>query len=300
MAAGVRAHEGRFAWGMLGPALILLGIFLVVPFLLAIWLSFTDQRLVPNPNLPTRFIGFRNYLRVFADGAFWQAFGNILLFMVVIVPLQSAIALGVAILVNSKLPFRNVFRGVFFLPAVLTMVVVSVAWASLFQIDGVFNRLLQTLSFSALGPVDWLRNEATALPSIMLLSLWQGFGFQMVIYLAGLQSINPELYEAARVEGASKWGEFWNVTMPSLKNTHIFVVVTTTILASKLFAQVELLTQGGPQGATNTVVRYIYQSGFREGRVGFAAAVSVVFFLFVLAISILQRVLVKEDQEGRT
>jgi multiple sugar transport system permease protein len=164
----------------------------------------------------------------------------------------------------------------------------------------VFNLLLSFVSAGTLGPIDWLADSRFALGAIVVMSVWQGFGFQMVIYLAGLQGINPELYEAARVEGASKWDEFWNVTMPSLYNTHIFVVVTTTILAFNLFAQVQLLTQGGPQGATNTIVRFIYEIGFQRGRVGIAAAASVLFFFVVLLISIAQRFLLPEEKEGRS
>lgn len=295
-----RSSESRSALTMMAPALLLGFAFIVVPFALAFLLSFTDQRLVPNPNLPTRWVGVLNYERLVADPAFVGAFRNTGLFALLVVPLQSALALGVAILVNSVLPARNVFRGIYFLPTVLTMVVVSVAWASLFRIDGVFNQVLGFVSFGMLGPVDWLADGRTALGSIMVMSIWQGFGFQMVIYLAGLQSINPELYEAARIEGATKWGEFRYVTMPGLYNTHVFVLVTTTILAFNLFAQVQLLTQGGPQGATNTIVRFIYETGFQRGRVGAAAAASVIFFLVVLTISILQRVLFPEEREGRS
>jgi multiple sugar transport system permease protein len=292
--------ESRAAWMMMTPALMLGLVFIILPFVLAFALSFTDQRLVPSAALPTRFLGTANYERLLADAGFIGAFVNTAIFAMVVVPVQSAVALGVAILVNSVLPAKNIFRGIYFLPTVLTMVVVSVAWASLFRIDGVFNLLLSFVSAGTLGPIDWLADSRFALGAIVVMSVWQGFGFQMVIYLAGLQGINPELYEAARVEGASKWDEFWNVTMPSLYNTHIFVVVTTTILAFNLFAQVQLLTQGGPQGATNTIVRFIYEIGFQRGRVGIAAAASVLFFFVVLLISIAQRFLLPEEKEGRS
>ncbi|MGF1624541.1 MAG: carbohydrate ABC transporter permease [Alphaproteobacteria bacterium] len=293
----LRQRETRAAWTLMSPALLLATVFLVVPFVLAIGLSFTNQRLVPNPNAPTDLLWFTNYERILGDRDFLQAFWNTFLFALVIVPLQSALALGVAILLNSALPMRNLFRGLYFLPTVLSMVVVSVVWFSLFQRDGFFNTVVTALSFGQLGPVDWLHDPDTALPAIILLSMWQGFGFQMVIYLAGLQQINATLYEAARVDGATRWQEFRHITLPGLRNTHIVVMVTTTILAFKLFSQVELLTQGGPRGATNTVVRYIYLTGFREGRVGRAAAASVVFFLAVLLISLFQRWLVREERE---
>jgi multiple sugar transport system permease protein len=282
-----------------GPAVVLGAIFIVVPFALAIALSFSDQRLVPNPNLPTRFIGVTNYLRLFADPNFRQAFLNTLVFTALVVPFQSAIALALAMLINSKLPARNIFRGIFFLPTVITMVVVCVVWFSMLKIDGFFNLVLGAVTFGTVGPIDWLRNPYTAMPAIVLLSAWQGFGFQMVIYLAGLQSISPQLYEAAEVDGATRWQQFWNVTMPSLRNTHIFVIVTTTILAFKMFTQVNILTQGGPQGATSTLVHFLYEVGFRRGRVGFASATAVVFFLVVLLITLLQRRLFRSDEETR-
>ena len=207
--------------------------------------------------------------------------------------------LGAAILINSKLPSRNVFRAIFFLPTVITMVVVSVIWFALYRLDGVFNQMLSGATLGAVGPVDWLHERWLALPSLILLSAWQGFPFQMVIYLAGLQQINSELYEAAKVDGAKPWDEFWGVTMPSLRNTHIFVMVTTTIAAFKLFTQVNLMTQGGPTGSTQTVVRYIYEQGFTRGSVGLAAAASVVFFLIVLAISVGQRYVFRSEEEVR-
>jgi multiple sugar transport system permease protein len=173
---------------------------------------------------------------------------------------------------------------------------VSVIWFSLFQLGGFFNTALSTLSFGLIDPVDWLGNPKTAMPSIVLMSAWQGFPFQMVVYLAGLQSINHDLYEAARLDGANRFNEFWHITMPGLLNTHILVVMTTTILAFKLFTQVELLTKGGPSGVTDTLVRFIYLTGFRQGKVGIAAAAAVIFFLIVLGISLVQRRLVKEER----
>ncbi len=282
---------------MLAPSIVLMVIFLVLPFALAVWFSLTNERLVPRP-IPTRFVGIRNYERILTDPDFWQAFWNTLRFAIFVVPIQSALALFLAVLINGRLPGRNVYRGIYFLPTVITIVVVSVIWASLFQApQGLINGLVGFLSFGQIGPFEYLRDPSLALPSIMVLSMWQGLGFQMIIYLAGLQGIPGEIYEAARVDGATRWQQFWYVTMPSLRNTHIFVLVTTTILAFKLFSQVEVLTKGGPLGATNTLVRYIFVSGFREQRVGFAAAAAVIFFVLVLFISLVQRRLITEQRE---
>ena len=283
-------------WLFLSPALALIGLFIVLPFVLTVAFSFTDQRLVPNPNVPTEGVGFRNYLRIFENDDFLRTLFNTAYFTVLVVPLQCGIGLAVAMLINTKLPMRQLFRGIYFLPTVISMVVVSVIWFSLFQLGGFFNTALNSLSFGLLNPVDWLGNPKTAMPAIVLMSAWQGFPFQMVVYLAGLQSINHDLYEAARLDGANRWNEFRHITMPGLLNTHILVVMTTTILAFKLFTQVELLTKGGPSGVTDTLVRFIYLTGFRQGKVGIAAAAAVIFFLIVLAISLVQRRLVKEER----
>ena len=288
--------DQKIAWAMLSPALLLIAIFVVLPFLMSVVLSFTDQRLVPNPNVPTSFIGWRNYLRLFEDGDFLNAFIRTAYFTILVVPLQSAMGLGAAMLINAKLPMRQLFRGIYFLPTVISMVVVSVIWSSLYQREGFFNYALTQVSFGSMQPVDWLQNPYTAMPAIVLLSAWQGFPFQMVVYLAGLQGISQELYEAARIEGANRRQEFWHVTLPALRNTHILVAITTTIFAFKLFTQVQLLTQGGPSGVTDTLVRVMYMQGFRQGKVGVGAAAAVVFFLLVLAISLIQRRLVKEER----
>ena len=292
----VRQQTALRPWLFIGPALALILLFLILPFVLTMAFSFSDQRLVPNPNVPTEWIGWRNYARIFENEDFVRTLLNTAYFTLLVVPLQCGLGLAVAMLINTKLPMRQLFRGVYFLPTIISMVVVSVIWFSLFQLDGFFNTALSSLSFGLLNPVDWLGNPKTAMPAIVLMSAWQGFPFQMVVYLAGLQSINHDLYEAARLDGANRFNEFWHVTMPGLLNTHILVVMTTTILAFKLFTQVELLTKGGPSGVTDTLVRFIYLTGFRQGKVGVAAAAAVIFFLIVLVISLIQRRLVKEER----
>jgi multiple sugar transport system permease protein len=291
-----RTKEVLAAWTMLSPALLLLIGFLIIPFIMAIIFSFTTKRLV-SP-LPTKFVGLDNYVRLFADQAFWQALRNTAVFAGIVVPVQSGLGLLLAILVNRKIPGRNIFRGIYFMPVVIPMVVVCVVWYFVLNYpEGLLNTFVKILTFGKAGPYDWLRNPSLALPTIILISIWQGVGFQMVVYLAGLQSIPEELYEASRIDGASAWQQFIHVTFPCLRNTHIFVLVTTTILAFKLFTQVEVLTQGGPRGGTNTVVRYIYVAGYRELRIGYASAAAVIFVLIVLVVSILQRIFLKEERE---
>ncbi|MCD6555247.1 MAG: sugar ABC transporter permease [Anaerolineae bacterium] len=293
---GWRRKEAIVAWVFSTPALLLLIVFLLVPFIMAFGLAFTDQRLIPNPNLPTRFIGLRNFARLLKDETFHRALLNNFLFAAVVVPLQTSFALLLAILVNQKLRFVNAFRTVYFSPVVTTMVVVAIIWTFLYNPGGLINACIRAISFGHLGPYDWLTNTKLAFPAIMLLSIWQGVGFQMVIYLAGLQDIPGELYEAAQVDGANRWQQFWNVTLPQLRNTTIFVVIATTILAFKLFDQVWVMTKGGPQEATMTTMILVYKEGFKQLRVGYASAISVVFFLIVLGVSLLQRVFLREER----
>jgi len=279
---------------MLAPALLLVLVFLLLPFLMAGWLSLTNERLIPRPT-PTRFVGLQNFARLFEDEAFWQALWNVVRFTLMVVPLQCGFALALAILLNQRLPFRGLFRSLFFLPAVVSIVVACVIWATLFQYpSGPFNTLLAILSFGLAPAQDWLGEPATAMPAIVVLSAWHSFGFQMLVYLAGLQAIREDLHEAARIDGATAWQRFWNVTMPGLRETHVFVLVVTTIQAFKLFTQVNILTGGGPLGSTNTVVNYMVAAGFTEQRIGYASAVALVLFLIVLAISLVQRALLRE------
>jgi multiple sugar transport system permease protein len=239
----------------------------------------------------------RNFARLIEDETFHRALLNNFLFAAVVVPVQTSFALLLAILVNQKIRFVNVFRTAYFSPVVTMMVVVSIVWAFLYNPGaGFINQFLQTISFGLLGPYDWLNDTKLAFPAIMILSIWQGVGFQMVIFLAGLQDIPSELYEAAQVDGANQWQQFWNVTLPQLRNTLIFVVIATTILAFKLFTQVWVMTQGGPQESTMTTMILLYREGFRQLKVGYASAIGIVFFLIVLVVSLIQRAFLKEER----
>lgn len=279
------------------PAFILLLVFMVTPFLMAIVLSFTNQRLIPGP-VPTRFVGWQNYVMMLRDSQFWAGLKNNFVFVLVVVPLQSAFALALALLVNAKLRFTKFFRTLYFMPTVTTMVVVSVIWSFLYHPDGLVNRLLSSVSFGHWEAVDFLRNRSWAFPAIMFMSIWQGVGFQMLIFLAGLQEIPEFLYEAADVDGASPIRKFWHITLPGLRNTITFVLVSTTILAFRLFDQVMVMTAGGPQDATYTVMLHIYNTAFRRLNIGYASAMTIAFFLIVLAVSVAQRFVLWEEKEG--
>ncbi|WP_245576834.1 carbohydrate ABC transporter permease [Kaistia adipata] len=280
--------------GMLLPACILITIFLLVPFLSSFEIALTNQRLIPRP-VPVRFVGLDNFTRILTDPGFWTALWNVTRFTIMVLPVQCGFALAIALLLNQKLPYRNFFRGLFFLPAITSMVVVCVIWSTLFQYPtGPFNQIVGFLSFGLVGPIDWLGDPNWAMPSIVLLSAWQAYGFQMIVYLAGLQNIPETLYEAAELDGANRWQRFWHVTMPSLRQTHIFVLIITTIQAFKLFTQVNILTQGGPRGTTDTLVHYMFTAGFVDQRLGLASAVAILLFLIVLVVSLVQRFVVRD------
>ena len=279
--------------GMLAPAVVLMTVFLITPFLLSFWTAMTNQPLVPRPT-PLRFVGFNNFLRILSDDLFWTSLWNVTRFTLWVLPVQCGLAFVTALILNQKLPFRNLFRAMFFLPAITSMVVVCVIWGTLFQYPtGPLNQILASLSGGRIQPIDWLGDPNWAMFSMVLLSAWQAYGFQMIIYLAGMQGIPDELYDAARIDGAGRWGRFWHVTMPGLRPTHVFVLVITTIQAFKLYTQVAILTQGGPNSSTETVVHYMVRAGFEEQKLGYASAVSVILFLIVLVIALIQRRLMR-------
>ncbi|RMF83609.1 MAG: sugar ABC transporter permease [Nitrospirae bacterium] len=262
---------------MAAPAAAGLLAFVLLPFLAAVGLSFTDLRLV-SP-VPAHFVGGEEYRRVLADPLFRRAVANNLRFAAAVVPLQTGLALLLALALRPRLPGRGLARALFFLPVLLPMALVAVVWGLLLAPGpgGAVNALLAAATFGAWTPRDFLHDPAWALPAIVLLSVWQGVGFQMVVLLAGLERIPASLYEAARVDGAGPWGRFRHVTLPGLAGPLAFVVLATTLLALRLFDQVQILTRGGPRGATTTVVYEAVVAAFERGEVGRGAAMTVLF-----------------------
>jgi len=289
-------REACAAWLFAVPGLIGLTLFVALPFLVAVVLSFTDLRL--GSPLPTRFVALAQFGSIFEDEAFLRALLNNSLFALVVVPVQTALALALALLLARASAGMVVFRTLFFLPVVFPMSLVAVIWVLLSAPgpDGVLNTLLDVLSLGAWEPRDFLRDPALALPVIMLLSIWQGAGFQMVVVLAGLQSIPRELYEAAALDGAGGWGRFRHVTLPQLRNTLLFVVMITTILAFRLFDQVQIMTQGGPQNATTTVMFEAVRAAFSRQQVARASAMTVVLFVIVLGVTVALRRVIREER----
>jgi multiple sugar transport system permease protein len=282
---------------MSAPALLGLLVFVAVPFLLAVALGFSNLRL--GSPLPLEWLGFEQYRRIFADPSFSRALLNNLLFALTVVPLQTVLALLLALLLNRSLGGIAFFRTLFFMPVVFPLSLVAVVWVLIYAPgpNGMMNSFLELVSFGAWTPRDFLHDTQLALPAIMLTSIWQGTGFQMVIMLAGLQAISVELYEAAAIDGAGRWQQFWHVTLPQLRNTLIFVVLVTTILAFRLFDQVQIMTRGGPHDATTTVMFEAVQAAFARQQVSRGAAMTVVLFLVVLMISWLQRRVARQERE---
>jgi multiple sugar transport system permease protein len=287
--------DTRIALLMAAPALVGLLLFVALPFLLAVILSFTNLRL--GSPLPIEFLGFEQYHRVWLDPNFRQALLNNGLFALVMVPVQTAIALGLALLLNLPLPGIALFRTIFFMPVVFPMALVAVIWTIIYapSANGMMNAVLESMTLGWWEPRDFLNDPELALPAIMLLSIWQGVGFQMVIILAGLQSISSSLYEAAAIDGSNRWNQFRYITVPQLRNTLIFVMLVTSILSFRLFDQVKIMTQGGPNGATTTVMYEAVKASFDQQKMAKGAAMTVIFFLIVLVITTLQRILVPEE-----
>jgi multiple sugar transport system permease protein len=274
------------------PAILLLTLFFFVPVILCFILAFTNARLI-SPE-PAKFTGLDNFHRLFTDPLFWKSLRNTFYFTVVVVPVQSALALLLALLVNGQGRGKNFFRTVYFVPVVTSIVVVSILWRFMYAPDGLVNNLLQTVSFNVIQGTDWLSNPSTAMPAIMFMSIWQAVGFHMVIWLSGLQTIPGEQYEAAAIDGASAWQKFRYVTWPGLRDTRTFILVTITIAAFSLFAQINVMTNGGPLDATSTVVFQAVRTGFSQQQTGYASAISLFFFALVLTVSLVQRYLTRD------
>jgi multiple sugar transport system permease protein len=283
--------NSRAAYWFLAPAMLLIAVFFVVPIIASLALSATDFDIyaVASP-ANTRFVGFRNYAELLQNPLFWTAVGNTLYFVVAGGPLSVAVSLGAALLVNSKLTrAKPLFRAIYFVPVVTTLVAVAVIWRYLY--DPRFGLLNYALHFVGVRPIDWLGDRHWAMPSIILMTVWKNFGYNMLIFVAGLQAIPQDLYDAALVDGATAVQRFRHVTLPMLGPTFLFVSVTTMIGYTQLFSEPYVMTQGGPLHATYSIVLYMYEEGFRWWHLGYAAAIAFVLFALVLAGTLIQRTL---------
>jgi len=280
-------NRQRVAWLFLTPALLVLGAFFLLPVLGALVLSLTDYDLyaLADPH-NVRFIGLHNYWALLHRSVFWAALGHTVYFVAVGVPLSMAVSLGAAVLLNSPLArARAFFRTALFAPVVTTVVAVAIIWRYLFNTKyGVVNALLGEFG---LHPVDWLGDPHWAMPTIILFAVWKNFGYNMIIFMAGLQAIPAELYEAARMDGASPWRQFRHITLPLLQPTLLMVAILTVSGYFQLFAEPYVITEGGPLQSTVSVLYLMYDEGFTWWNLGSASAVAFVLFVAMFGVTAL-------------
>ncbi|MCY7776984.1 carbohydrate ABC transporter permease [Bacillus haynesii] len=287
-------RDNVLAYTFLGPALLILSVFLVIPSIMAVYYAFTDYYLL-TPDM-RKFVGFDNFIKLFKDPIFLKSLSNTLKFVVLVIPLQIGAALGLALLLNKKRKANTFFKVAYFSPVVMSLVVISVLWLYLLNPnEGMINNVLTHVG---LPPQPFLTSPNQAIFTIVFVSVWQGAGFQMLIFLAGLQNIPGDVYEAAQLDGMNKWQRFIYITLPLLKPTSVFIFITTLISAFKLLVQPMVMTQGGPVNSTMTVVYYIYQTGFTDRMVGYASSIALLFGTLIGLVTLAQRKLVKEDEGG--
>lgn len=277
-----RRREALWALLLISPFLIGLVFFIAGPGVFAFMISLTDWSIYGAP----RWVGASNYTELARDRIFWLSLLNTVYYTAVSVPATLALALGLAVLMNRKLRGIHFFRVVFFAPVTVSVVAVSLLWSWMYSPTyGIFNYILSALHLPA---VPWLVNPATAMLSLIIMGVWKGLGFNVIVFLAGLQSIPRDLYEAASVDGARAWKQFVNVTLPMLSPTIFFAVVMGLISSFGVFEQTYIMTQGGPGNSTMTIIYDIFLQGFTYLRMGYASAISFVFLVIVLAITAVQ------------
>jgi multiple sugar transport system permease protein len=294
-AAATRSENTRAAWFFLAPALVLIGVFFFLPVAASLLLSVTDFDIyaIADPG-NARFTGLNNYAALFNNPVFWQAVRNTFYFALVGGPLTVAASLAAALLVNARaVKYKALFRTIFFVPFVTTLVAVAIVWRYLYHPQyGLFNYVLH---WFGIGPVQWLGDPHWAMPAIIVMAVWKNFGYNMLIFIAGLQNVPLELHEAAYLDGAGPLRRFWHVTLPMLAPTFLFVGVITMIGYFQLFAEPYVMTGGGPLRATTSLVLLMYEEGFRWWRMGMAASVAFVLFIIILIWTLLQFRLQKES-----
>ena len=280
--------QERAAWGFVAPALIALGLFFFLPVAAALILSFTDFDIYAVADLGNlRFVGLDNYIHLLETPLFWKALGNTAWFVILGVPLSIMMSLAAALLLDNKLArLKGFFRTVYFAPVVTTLVAVAVIWRYLLHTKyGLINWALGGIG---IGPIDWLGDPRWSMPAIVLFAVWKNFGYNMIIILAGLQTIPEELHEAARIDGASAFQRLRHVTLPGLAPVLLVVSILTMAGYFQLFAEPYVMTQGGPVESTVSILYFMYEQGFRWWNLGFASAIAFVLFVIMFALTLVQ------------
>jgi len=284
----MQSGNTKTAYFFLAPAVGAIFVFFFIPVIAAFLISFTDFDIYTLGDFSTlRFVGLDNYLTLFKDDLFWTALKNTFYFVIVAGPLSIMISLGAALLLSSKLVrFKAIFRLSYFLPVVTTLVAVAIVWRFIYHHNfGIMNYFI---GFFGINPIDWLGDPFWAMPSIILMAVWKNFGYNMIIFIAGLQNIPEELYEAANIEGANAWQKFKSITIPMLAPTTIFISIITMIGFFQLFAEPYVMTQGGPLNSTLSIVQYMYQEGFRWWNMGYSASIAFVLFFIIFIGTLIQ------------
>ena len=274
-------------WLFVAPAMVLISITVLVPALMALLMSFTRSGL--DVSEPLQFIGLANIQRLLADPMFLRVLGTTALYLVGVVPPIVLGALALAVLVNRALPGMHWFRGAFYTPVLVSIVVAAIAFRWLYAENGLINGWGEALFGEAFTPIGFLTDPLLALPSVMVVTLWKGLGYYMVIFLAGLQGIPKDLYEAAELDGSVGWRQHLDITLPLLRPYVALVAVISAIAATKVFEEVFLMTQGGPADSTRTVVYYVYDLAFQELEISYACTAGLALFLVVLVLGLIQQ-----------
>ncbi len=280
----LKKRETRIGYLFVLPSLIILGLFVFWPIIQSVILSLQHWQF---GNRPSTWVGLQNYADMLKDKRVLGAFRNTLTYTALVVPFGLLISLGLALALNEKIPGRTILRSMFFLPVIGSFAVIAIVWSFLLNPDiGLLSYWLKSLG---LGPTNWLRDARYAMFAVVMVSIWKNLGFNMVIFLAGLQGIADVFYEAAKVDGANRWQRFWYITLPSLRPTGIFVLIITIIGSFQVFDQVWVMTpNGGPLFSTETVVTYIYTVGVQRTNISYAAAIGVVLFVIVFVLTLIQ------------
>lgn len=266
------------------PALLVLGITVFLPALQAFYLSFT--RYEYDITQPPQWVGLANFKRLFGDRVFWKTLQNTIIYLIGVVPMLVIAPLAIAILVNQKLRGMNWFRAAFYTPVVISTVVAGIAWSWLYAENGLLNQIIKSV-FSVREGLGWLTSPQLALFSVMAVTIWKGLGYYMVIYLAGLQAIPADLYEAAAIDGSDGISKHWDITVPLMKPYIVLVAVISAISATKVFEEIFIMTKGGPRDSSKTIVYYLYEQAFQNLEISYACTIGLVLFLAILGLSIL-------------
>jgi putative chitobiose transport system permease protein len=264
------------------PAMLVLGLTVFYPAIQAFLLSFTHYEY--DITQPPQWIGLENFQRLLKDNVFWKTLRNTLVYLIGVVPILVMAPLGLAILVDRALPGIRWFRAAYYTPVVISMVVAGIAWRWLYAETGLLNQLLAWLHWSKEG-LPWLTSPSFALFSVMVVTVWKGLGYYMVIYLAGLQSIPGDLYEAAAIDGSDGWRKHWDITVPLMRPYLFLVAVISAISATKVFEEIYIMTQGGPRSSSKTLVYYVYERAFQDLEISYACTIGLVMFLMILVLS---------------